>query len=295
MVAWSQSSIGTGEPYDAALLRSPSPEPRQVFGIGLNYRAHADESGVPHPDFPPTFTKFPSSIGGPDEVVLLPSENVDFEVELVVVIGRHSHHVSAADAWQHVAGVCIGQDLSERVVQMEPPVPQFNLGKSFPGFAPMGPWIVTVDELDDPDDLPLSCHINGELMQESRSSDLIFSVPQLFEILTAITPFMPGDVIFTGTPQGVGQSRDPKRFLRQGRCRGLAARHSLRDHDQVRATVSGRTAFTPGPGSRGSPAAPGASAQRRGRSRSGFGEPWSRPYTRCRQDGAPASPPCPAA
>lgn len=214
MVAWSKSGIGIGEPYDAALLRSPSPEPRQVFGIGLNYRAHADESGVPHPDFPPTFTKFPSSIGGPGEVVLLPSDNVDFEVELVVVIGRHSHHVSAADAWQHVAGVCIGQDLSERVVQMKPPVPQFNLGKSFPGFAPMGPWIVTVDELDDPDDLPLSCHINGELMQASRSSDLIFSVPQLFEILTAITPFMPGDVIFTGTPQGVGQSRDPQRFLR---------------------------------------------------------------------------------
>lgn len=214
VVAWSRSGIGMGEPYDAALLRSPSPEPRQVFGIGLNYQGHADESGVPYPDFPPTFTKFPSSIGGPDEVVQLPSDHVDFEVELVVVVGRRSHRVSAADAWEHVAGVCIGQDLSERVVQMKPPVPQFSLGKSFPGFAPMGPWIVTVDELDDPDDLPLSCHINGELMQESRSSDLIFSVPQLFEILTAITPFMPGDVIFTGTPQGVGQSRDPQRFLR---------------------------------------------------------------------------------
>jgi len=194
MVEWSQSGGGVAHSFDAALLGSPSPEPRQVFGIGLNYRAHADESGVPHPEFPPTFTKFASCISGPSDVVFLPSDNVDFEVELVVVVGRYAHHVSAANAWQHVAGVCIGQDLSERVVQMKPPV--------------------TVDELGDPDDLPVSCHINGELMQESRTSDLIFSVPQLFEIITAITPFMPGDVIFTGTPQGVGQSRSPQRFLR---------------------------------------------------------------------------------
>ncbi len=214
IVDWIRSGVGEAEPYDPALLRSPSPEPRQVFGIGLNYRAHADESEMPHPTFPPTFTKFPSSITGPNDVVSLPSDNVDFEVELVVVIGRYSHRVLATEAWQHVAGVCIGQDLSERVVQMKPPLPQFSLGKSFPGFAPMGPWVVSVDELDDPDDLPLSCHVNGELMQESRSSDLIFSVPHLFEILTAITPFMPGDVIFTGTPQGVGQSRSPQRFLR---------------------------------------------------------------------------------
>ena len=204
---------GTAKPYAPTDLGAPSPEPRQVFGIGLNYRAHADETGVPHPAFPPTFTKFPSCIVGPNEVVTLRSDTVDYEVELVVVVGRYAKDVTAAQAWSHVAGVCIGQDLSDRTVQMRPPVPQFNLGKSFPGFGPTGPWITTVDELDDPDDLPLSCRLNGELVQNSRTSDLIFSVPQIFERLTAITPFLPGDVIFTGTPAGVGMSRTPPRFL----------------------------------------------------------------------------------
>jgi 2-keto-4-pentenoate hydratase/2-oxohepta-3-ene-1,7-dioic acid hydratase in catechol pathway len=214
VVDWAAGDIGTATPFASTDLESPSPEPRQVFGIGLNYRSHADETGMPHPEFPPTFTKFVSCIVGPNHIVSLPTATVDYEVELVVVIGRRAEHVSADDAWAHVAGVCVGQDLSERLVQKRPPVPQFSLGKSFPGFGPMGPWITTVDALDDPDDLELTCTINGEVMQAGRTRDLIFSVPELIAKISAITPFLPGDVIFTGTPSGVGAGRTPPRFLR---------------------------------------------------------------------------------
>lgn len=215
-VAWAATTTAVPEPYDAVDLLAPSPTPRQSFGIGLNYRQHADESGVPYPEFPPTFTKFPSCITGPYATVDLPSESVDWEVELVVVIGRRAERISAADAWSHVAGVTVGQDLSERVVQTRPPVPQFSLGKSFPGFGPTGPWLVTTDEVGDPDDLALSCSVNGETLQDSRTGDLIFPVPQLIEKLSAILPLLPGDVIFTGTPSGVGMARKPPRFLRPG-------------------------------------------------------------------------------
>jgi 2,4-didehydro-3-deoxy-L-rhamnonate hydrolase len=186
------------------------------LGIGLNYAKHAAESGSPEPEFPPTFTKFPSCITGPNATVELPSESVDWEVELVVVIGRRAHRVAAADGWSFVAGLTVGQDLSERKVQLRPPVPQFSLGKSFPGFGPTGPWLVTPDELANPDDLGLSCSLNGEVMQDSRTSDLIFSVPVLIEKLSGIIPLLPGDVIFTGTPSGVGVARKPPRFLAPG-------------------------------------------------------------------------------
>jgi 2-keto-4-pentenoate hydratase/2-oxohepta-3-ene-1,7-dioic acid hydratase in catechol pathway len=218
--AWAATATATATatpaPYDPADLRAPSPSPRQSFGIGLNYRRHADESGVPYPEFPPTFTKFASCITGPYATVDLPSENVDWEVELVVVIGRRAERVAAADAWSYVAGLTVGQDLSERVVQTRPPVPQFSLGKSFPGFGPTGPWITTTDEVRDADDLALSCTVNGETVQDSRTGDLIFPVPELIEKLSAILPLLPGDVIFTGTPSGVGMARTPPRFLQPG-------------------------------------------------------------------------------
>ncbi len=214
--AWAAGCDAAATPFQLTDLQAPSPAPRQSFGIGLNYRKHADESGVPYPEFPPTFTKFPSCITGPYATVDLPSDNVDWEVELVVVIGRRAHHVAAADAWSYVAGLTVGQDLSERVVQTRPPVPQFSLGKSFPGFGPTGPWIVTTDSVPDPDDLALSCTIDGETMQSSRTGDLIFPVPVLIEKLSAITPLLPGDVIFTGTPEGVGATRKPPRFLQAG-------------------------------------------------------------------------------
>ena len=214
-VAWGSTASG-GAQFDLELLRAPSPCPRQAFGIGLNYAAHAAESGVPNPEFPPTFTKFPSCITGPYATVELPSDGIDWEVELVVIIGRTAHNVAAADAWSHVAGLTVGQDLSNRAVQLRPPVPQFSLGKSFPGFGPMGPWLVTSDEFADPDNLALSCTLNGETMQESRTNDLIFSVSSLIECLSGIVTLMPGDVIFTGTPSGVGMARKPPRFLAPG-------------------------------------------------------------------------------
>lgn len=215
--AWATSAaLGAGRPYDLTDLGAPSPTPRQSFGIGLNYAGHAAESGAPVPEFPPTFTKFPTCLTGPCATVELPSGTVDYEVELVAVIGRRAHRVAARDAWPHVAGLTIGQDLSERTVQLRPPAPQFSLGKSYPGFGPTGPWLVTPDELADPDDLRLSCAIDGVTLQDSRTSDLIFSVPRLVEALSSITPLLPGDVIFTGTPQGVGMARNPKRWLRPG-------------------------------------------------------------------------------
>jgi 2,4-didehydro-3-deoxy-L-rhamnonate hydrolase len=206
------------EPYPAHALGSPSPAPRQVFGIGLNYSAHAAESGFARPETaPPVFTKFASCITGPyGEIVLPVGGHTDWEVELVAVIGRTASHVPAGDAWRHIAGLTVGQDLSERVLQMAASPPQFSLGKSFPGFGPVGPWLVTVDEFDNPDDLELGCAINGEQVQKGRTRDLIFGVADLIEQLSRVTPLLPGDLIFTGTPQGVGLGRTPPRWLAPG-------------------------------------------------------------------------------
>jgi 2,4-didehydro-3-deoxy-L-rhamnonate hydrolase len=203
-------------PLDVQALQAPVPRPRQVFAIGLNYAAHAAEAGLEQPTFPPTFTKFPTCLTGPDATVELPSAFVDWEVELVVVIGRRAYEVAAGQGWDHVAGLTVGQDLSERIVQTRPPAPQFSLGKSFPGFGPIGPWVITPDELADPDDLALGCSVNGEQVQKSRTSDLIFGVDALVHHLSSITPLLPGDLIFTGTPSGVGGTRTPPRFLAPG-------------------------------------------------------------------------------
>ena len=200
---------------DQGDLRAPVPAPRQVFAIGLNYRAHAAEAGTELPSVPATFTKFPASLTGPFAEVELPNGTVDWEVELVVVIGRRADRVAMADAWSHVAGLTIGQDLSDRTLQFAAGG-QFSLGKSHRGFSPLGPWVVTPDELDDPDDLALGCSIDGETVQDARTSDLVFGVPQLIAELSAVVPLLPGDLIFTGTPGGVGVSRRPPRFLQPG-------------------------------------------------------------------------------
>jgi 2,4-didehydro-3-deoxy-L-rhamnonate hydrolase len=196
-------------------LGCPSPMPRQVFGVGLNYRSHAEETGTAVPEVPAVFTKFPTCLDGPESVVALPGPTVDWEVELVVVVGRRAERVPEADGWSHVAGLCVGQDLSERTVQFAAGV-QFSLGKSFPGFGPMGPWLVTPDEFEDPDDLALGCRVNGETVQDDRTSGLVYGVPALMARLSAVVPLLPGDVIFTGTPAGVGQGRTPPRFLAPG-------------------------------------------------------------------------------
>jgi 2-keto-4-pentenoate hydratase/2-oxohepta-3-ene-1,7-dioic acid hydratase in catechol pathway len=215
---WAASAEpGAGQPYEAASLGSPAPAPRQSFGVGLNYSAHAQEAGFEVPDQPSVFTKFPSCITGPyGEVKLPPGGHTDWEVELVAVIGTLAWQVAESDGWNHVAGVCAGQDISERITQFATNPPQFSMGKSFPGFGPVGPWLVTPDELADPDDLALGCSINGEQMQKGRTSSMIISVPVLVAKLSAILPLLPGDVIFTGTPSGVGVGRNPQRFLSPG-------------------------------------------------------------------------------
>lgn len=203
-------------PVAAADMSAPVQRPRQVFGIGMNYRDHANETGLGVPPVPSTFTKFPTCISGPSAVVTLPPGDVDWEVELVVIMGRAAHRVQAEDAWHFVAGVCVGQDLSERRLQLTPPTPQFSLGKSYPGFGPTGPFLVSVDELDNPDDLTLGCILNGEEVQKGRTRDMIFPVPELIARLSAVVTLLPGDLIFTGTPAGVGLGRKPPRFLSPG-------------------------------------------------------------------------------
>lgn len=202
-------------PFDPERLEAPVPSPRQVFAIGINYGAHAEETGKLLPSVPATFTKFPAALNGPFADIELPAETVDWEVELVVAIGRRADRVDEADAWSHVAGLTAGQDLSERTMQMAAGA-QFSLGKSYRGFGPLGPLLVTPDELDDPDDLALGCAVNGETMQDGRTSDLVFTVPALIGRLSAVLPLLAGDVIFTGTPSGVGMSRQPPRFLAVG-------------------------------------------------------------------------------
>jgi 2-keto-4-pentenoate hydratase/2-oxohepta-3-ene-1,7-dioic acid hydratase in catechol pathway len=216
---WAASAELPGpEPFTPAALGSPSPSPRQVFGIGLNYSEHAAESGFAKPDSsPPVFTKFASCITGPyADITLPPGGHTDWEVELVVIIGRTAASVPARSAWDHVAGLSVGQDVSERILQMASTPPQFSLGKSYPGFGPVGPYLVTPDEFENPDDLELSCSINGEQMQKSRTRELIFGVPELIEQLSRVTPLLPGDIIFTGTPSGVGLGRSPQRWLAPG-------------------------------------------------------------------------------
>ncbi|MBI2964029.1 MAG: fumarylacetoacetate hydrolase family protein [Deltaproteobacteria bacterium] len=214
--AWARDHSGAGAvPLRNADLGPPSPRPRQVFGIGLNYRDHAAEAGLALPERPATFTKFPSCLTGAYADVRLPSAKVDWEVELVVVVGVEAYRVAEQAAWSHVAGLAVGQDLSERVVQFAAGG-QFSLGKSFPGFGPTGPCLVTPDELTDPADLEIRCSVNGEVMQRSRTSEMVFGVPRLLCELSAILPLLPGDVIFTGTPAGIGATRKPPRFLRPG-------------------------------------------------------------------------------
>lgn len=202
-------------PMDSVRLGPPAPRPRQVFAIGLNYVDHAEESGLDSTSLV-VFTKFSSAITGPFSDIEVPPGSVDYEAELVVVIGEPAYRVAEDAAWAHVAGLTMGQDISERELQLRPPSPQFSLGKSFPGFAPIGPALVTLDEFDDPDDVEIGCLLNGEQMQKGRTSNMIFSVPAIIAQLSATLPLLPGDVIFTGTPAGIGWARDPKVLLRPG-------------------------------------------------------------------------------
>jgi 2,4-diketo-3-deoxy-L-fuconate hydrolase len=212
-------AAGVGLPTEEFAVKRagpPVPAPRQVFAIGLNYLEHAAESKLDAPKAPVVFTKYVSSFSGPVSQVSLPEGSVDWEIEVVAVISKIAQSVAPENGWDHIAGLTAGQDLSERVLQRSGPAPQFGLAKSYPGFSPMGPAVVTLDEIATPDDLGLGCEVNGEPMQHARTSDMIFPIPVLVAYLSKVVTLFPGDLIYTGTPPGVGMGRTPPRFLRSG-------------------------------------------------------------------------------
>jgi 2-keto-4-pentenoate hydratase/2-oxohepta-3-ene-1,7-dioic acid hydratase in catechol pathway len=201
-------------PLEDVTLLAPLQRPPRIFGIGLNYREHAAESKMAVQSVPTVFMKLASSITGPDTDVLLPPDATqpDYEAELAVVIGKPGHRIAAADWEQHVFGYTVVNDVSARGVQLA--TSQWTLGKSFPTFTPMGPCIVTRDEVSDPHALDIKLTLSGEVMQSANTRDMIFRIPELIAYISAITPLESGDIISTGTPPGVGLGRTPQRWLR---------------------------------------------------------------------------------
>ena len=191
-------------------------QPGQVFAIGLNYRTHALEMGLTLPTKPMVFTKFPSSVAGANATFPIVSPKTDWESELVVVFGKRGRHVTETDALRFVAGYCVGQDLSDRELQLLGSPAQFSLGKSYENFTPFGPWLTSADEVEDPNNLEISCEVNGERQQNSNTSDMVFSVAELISYLSSVVEVRPGDIMFTGSPHGVGQGQTPPRFLTAG-------------------------------------------------------------------------------
>ena len=188
--------------------------PTNVFAVGLNYKKHAEESNLEIPPFPMIFTKHSTCISGPKSDICMKSDMVDYEAELVFVIGKGGKDISKQDAWQHVAGLCVGQDISDRPVQFHATPPQFNLGKSFDTFGPIGPYLVSTDLFDNKESLKLQCWVNDELRQETLTNDLIFDIPYLISYISEFITLNTGDVIFTGTPEGVGATQG--KFLKDG-------------------------------------------------------------------------------
>jgi 2-keto-4-pentenoate hydratase/2-oxohepta-3-ene-1,7-dioic acid hydratase in catechol pathway len=197
-------------------LRAPLANPPRLFAIGLNYREHAIESKMAFPEFPVVFFKLQTAIIGPGENIVLPknSSEPDYEAELAFVIGKGGYRIPASAWREHVYGYTIINDVSARDIQRS--TSQWSLAKSFPTFSPMGPAIVTADEIADPHNLKIGLSIDGEVLQSSTTSELIFKIPELIEYLSSITPLLPGDIVSTGTPSGVGMGRNPKRWLKAG-------------------------------------------------------------------------------
>ncbi len=218
-----------------ARLGTPIAGTRQFVCIGLNYRQHAEESGLPIPDEPVVFSKALTSLSGPNDEVVLPPGSVagDWEVELGVVIGQEASCVSVEDALSHVAGYCLANDVSERDWQLKRNG-QWSKGNSFPGFGPVGPWLVTTDELPDPQALPLELKVNGTVMQSGHSSDMIFSVAEVVSYLSQFMTLLPGDLVITGTPAGVGLGMKPPQFLKSGDVMELAGGPLGTQRQQVR-------------------------------------------------------------
>lgn len=215
-----KQAIATGELFSAAgvKLLAPIPDPEKVICIGLNYADHAAESGAAIPTEPVVFNKFPTAVSAPGAPIVLPrvTEKVDYEAELVVVIGVGGRHIPVEKAYEHVAGYTCGHDVSARDWQLQKPGGQWLLGKTFDTFAPFGPALVTPDEVGDPGTLNIALRIDGVTLQNSNTRQLIFPIDQLISYVSGVCTLKPGDVIFTGTPPGVGAARKPPIFLRPG-------------------------------------------------------------------------------
>jgi 2-keto-4-pentenoate hydratase/2-oxohepta-3-ene-1,7-dioic acid hydratase in catechol pathway len=207
-----------GTSTEALKLLCPLDQPKKILCIGLNYRDHAIETGATIPTEPIVFCKMPCAMIGPDEPIVLPkvSQEVDYEAEMVIVIGKTLRHANAEQAASGIFGYSVGHDVSARDWQKDKPGKQWFLGKSFDTFAPLGPAIVTADEVPDPCRLQVSCKVNGEVLQNSSTKELIFKPLELVSYISQVMTLCAGDVIYTGTPPGVGMARTPNRFLRDG-------------------------------------------------------------------------------
>ena len=217
--AWSSCLDWDADSYrvESKSLQTPIPDPSQILAVGMNYQDHADEVHIAAPDSPAIFTKFVSSLVGAEMEVRLPSMSVDWEVELVAIIGVGGRDIPRQEAWEHIVGYSVGQDLSCRKLQFAASSsPQFSLGKSYEGFAPIGPWITDAQEIDAPDQLDMSCQRGDEVLQQGSTQNLIFDIPALIEHFSSVLELRTGDLIFTGTPDGVGFGREPKEFLQPG-------------------------------------------------------------------------------
>jgi 2-keto-4-pentenoate hydratase/2-oxohepta-3-ene-1,7-dioic acid hydratase in catechol pathway len=211
-----EPGVYVGHRVSEVRLHAPIANPPRLFAIGLNYRAHAVESGLKLPDFPVVFFKLQTSIVGPGEAIVLPrnSTEPDYEAEMAFVIGKGGFRIPAEKWREHVYGYTMINDVSARDIQRS--TTQWSMSKSFPTFCPMGPAIVTADEIADPHNLAIGLSINGEVLQNSRTDQLVFGIPALIEYLSSITPLLPGDIVSTGTPSGVGMGRKPPRWLKPG-------------------------------------------------------------------------------
>ena len=215
-----ETALKSGRPMAAAEVKllPPVPRPEKVICVGINYADHARESGMEPPDRPVIFNKFPTTVRASGDPIVLPGESdqVDYEAELVVVIGKSGRRIPRARAMDHVAAYCCGNDVSARDWQKGTPAGQWLLGKSFDSFAPFGPYLVTADEIADPGKLRIQLRLNGQTMQDSNTDQLIFPVAALIEYVSSVLTLTPGDVLFTGTPPGVGMARKPPVFLKPG-------------------------------------------------------------------------------
>ena len=211
-----KAAASGGVPLALVTLCAPIQRPGKIFAIGLNYADHIAESNMGAPERQVWFTKAQTSINGPYDPIAIATGTAatDYEVELVAIVGRGGKHIAAADAAGAIFGYCVGNDVTERMWQHA--TPQWSLGKSFDTHAPIGPWIVTADELGDPHGLGIRCFVNGEQRQDSSTANLVFNPWQQIEHLSVGMTLEPGDVIFTGTPGGVGAAMDPRQFLQGG-------------------------------------------------------------------------------